>query len=98
MVRKVERRRATGRVRLPSRRAPRNALFHLPEDITKAAKKGTDDLFETLLLSRSEEERTKFGNLPLKPASKAAYEKHYRHLHAFYSLIGDYQSMLMLLD
>ena len=50
----------------------------------------------TLALTQPPSIRSATGNLPLVSNSKLTYAKHFRGLRYFCSLIGDYESLLIL--
>ena len=67
-------------------------------ELKEITDKNVIELVSKLDLKLSTNSKDKTGSHPLELNSKKNYEKHYRGLKYFFSLIGRYSSLLMLLD
>ncbi|KAH9097852.1 hypothetical protein LEN26_016941 [Aphanomyces euteiches] len=81
---------------LPKRRP--NDLYKLTPELKEATDKAIGALLADLDLQQSVEARPLTGSAPLETNSIAAYKKHLRGLYFFCSLVGDYNSLLILLE
>ncbi|ORY43852.1 hypothetical protein BCR33DRAFT_251222 [Rhizoclosmatium globosum] len=72
--------------------------FKIPEDLQSKAKVGIQEALKRLNLTQAANPVAPHGNKPLSENSIAAYQKHINLMNYFCSLIGDYDSMLMLLE
>ena len=73
-------------------------IYCISDDISAIANSKVNELVNKLNLSLASTYREKTGSRPLEENSKKAYEKHFRGLRYLFSLIGSYDSLLMLLD
>lgn len=71
-------------------------LHAIPQRYLDAANSGIENTLQWLRLTQTPSLRNTIGNRPLKDNSKRTYEKHFRGLRHFCSIIGDYESLLML--
>ncbi|KAH9148838.1 hypothetical protein AeRB84_007935, partial [Aphanomyces euteiches] len=81
---------------LPKRRP--NDLYKLTPELKEATDKAIRALLADLDLQQSVEARPLTGSALLETNSIAAYKKHLRGLYFFCSLVGDYDSLLILLE
>ncbi|KAF0712480.1 hypothetical protein As57867_004805, partial [Aphanomyces stellatus] len=72
--------------------------YSIDDAVQVLADTAIDELLRTLELTPSISSQSYTGSRSLKPNSKVAYTKHLRGLKYFCSLVGDYESLLMLLD
>jgi hypothetical protein len=70
----------------------------IEEEVAKKADIAVKILLEGLPSKQSLERRSHVGSAPLRPNSCSTYKKHIRGLQYFCTLIGDYESYLILLD
>jgi hypothetical protein len=73
-------------------------LYHIPHEFKALADQGIQRLITPLALSMAPEKRTKLGSRPLKVNSLLKYESFFKGFTSYVSFIGDYQSLLILLD
>jgi hypothetical protein len=73
-------------------------IYFISTELKEITDKNVIELVSKLDLKLSTNSKDKTGSRPLELNSKKNYEKHYRGLKYFFSLIGRYSSLLMLLD
>jgi hypothetical protein len=74
------------------------SLYHIPDEVKALADEGIQRLITSLALTMAPEKRTKLGSRPLKVNSVLKYESFFKGLRHMFSFIGDYQSLLIMLD
>ncbi|KAI3650647.1 hypothetical protein MP228_004128 [Amoeboaphelidium protococcarum] len=72
--------------------------YRLEDDYMDAANAGIRDALARYKLEQNVDATPLWGNRPLSERSISTYQKHWNGLKYFCKLIGDYESLLMLLD
>ncbi|CAK4949207.1 unnamed protein product, partial [Aphanomyces euteiches] len=72
--------------------------YTIEQAVQSKADTGVASLIERLSFVQSTVARSHTGSRCLEDNSKRSYKKHMRGLQYFFSLLGDYDSLLMLLD
>ena len=80
-----------------AKNGPNELIYRIPPEITMLADTGIPETLDKLGLRLEATTSAVLGSRPLERNSVIMYEKHIRGLKFFFSLIGDYESLLMLL-
>ena len=73
------------------------SIYSIPKEIQNLAQVGIQRCLSRLGLSLGDDIIPVLGSRPLETNSTLMYEKHLRGLKYFFSLIGDYESLLIML-
>ena len=87
---------ALGTTRVLRRECVRFRVPKMSKKLKEMEEKGLNAVLEKLQLVYSSSESKLTGSKPIEEATSKAYEKHYKGLKYFFSMIGDYESLLIL--